>query len=105
MDTNKELDQLLRQSMKEKYIIPDELDRKTYIRMCKIRETKSSQFIHKLIMVNLLLTGFVFIILWQFNVDFILKLILSTIFLSFVSLLFTLYLINYQSNHKKEIIL
>lgn len=105
MGTNKELDQLLRQSMKERYIIPDELDRKTYTRMCKIRKTKSFQFIRTLIIVNLLLTGSVFIFLWQFNADFILKLILSAIFLSFVSLLFTLYIMNYQLNNKKEIML
>ena len=102
MDTNKELDQLLRQSMKEGYIIPNELDKKTYMRMCKIREAKSFQVIGTLIMANLLLTGCIFIILWQFNADFMSKLFLSAIFFSFVSLLFTLYIINYQLNHKKE---
>lgn len=105
MDTNKELERLLRQNMREKLNVPDELDRKTKMRMYKIKESKSSHFIRMLIILNLLLAGFVFIIIWQFSSDFTLKLILSAIFFSFVTLLLTLYIINYQLNHKKEIIL
>lgn len=105
MDTNKELERLLRQNMSEKFNLPDELDRKTKMRMYKIKENRSSHFIRMLIILNLLLAGFVFLIIWQFNTDFTLKLILSAIFFSLVTLLLTLYIINYQLNHKKEIIL
>ena len=102
-ENNIELEQLLRESLKEEFILDEKLDKKTWERMQKKTEVKENSLVIVLSTISLILLGMWFIFFWHLFPQLLAKIILLSISFSSLGSLIFFYIINYKKNIRKEI--